>query len=288
MAYEPQRLNLWEQVLVKMMNDNTLSLDKFETHKILPAIKELMEKSHRMTGHDLIEYFKSVEPNLQKVFWAYDYIIPEKFAKPIKFDYLCWYMKHSFYKSVIRQIFRSGNKEVNDMILILMITDSCLTFDPAFFETIIHKFSMFLLQEVLFMFCPNVIPNRLITKTKSKQDKNYQDKMFQISNRNRINVDDLKEYFCSMRVEIDEIEFNKKPPYLEYIKPPGYDNMIRNIRSVSDYNQILQALYHKPGFTYDEIAKMMLITVEQTVSHGEIDPQIIESFAEFICLQMME
>ncbi len=288
MTCVPERLNLWEQVLVKMMNDNTLSLDKFQVHKIMPAIKELMTKSHCMTAGDFIQYFRSIEPELQKVFWAYDYMIPEKFAKPIKFDYLCWYMKHSFYKTVIREIFRSSNQDVNDMILILMITDSCLSFDPGFFETIIHKFSMFMLQEVLFMFCPNVIPNRLTTKINSKKDKNYHEKMAEISNRNTINIEDVKEFFCLMHIEIDQDEFNKKPPYLEYLKPSGYDYMMRHITSVSDYCQVLQALYHQPGFSYDEIAKMVLITVEQTVSHGDIDPQILQAFAEFICLQMME
>ena len=288
MACEPRLLNLWEKVVIRMINDNTLSLDQFQLHKIMPAIKELLSQSGSLTAGDLIEYFKTVEPKVQKLFWAYDYIIPEKYAPPIKFDYLCWYMKHCFYKSVIRHLYRASKKEVNDMILIIMITDSCLAFDSEFFETIVHKFSMFIIQEVLFMFCPNVIPNHITTKTKSKEDKNYHDKMLKLSNGGKITIDILIEYFCSMRIEIDEIQLNKSPNYLEYLKPPGYDFMINNIRSVSEYCQILNALYNKPGFAYDEIVKMVLISVSKTASHGYMEPGIIQAFAEFICLQMME
>ena len=288
MSVSPAPLNLWEKVVVRMINDNTLSLDQFQVHKLVPAIDKLMEEAHHMTTKDLIDYFTSIEPKIQEAFWAYDYMIPEQYARPLKFDYLCWYMKHSWYKSVIRHMFRRSEKNVNDMILILMITDSCLGFDSDFYETIVHKFSMFLIQEVLVMFCPNVIPNRLITKTKSKEDKNYHQKMLALSNKGKIDIDVLIEYFYHMKMEIDENVLKESPPKIEYIKPPGYDFMLNKVRTLSDYLEILNALYHKPGFEYDEIVKMVLISLSYTASHGYMEPDIIQAFAEYIIHQMME
>ncbi len=114
--------------------------------------------------------------------------------------------------------------------------------------------------------------------------------MLELSNRAKIDMDVLIEYYCSMRIEIDEKAFKRSPPSLEFIKPPGYDSMLYKVRlrSVSDYRQILNTLYHKPGFEYDKIVKMVLISVSITASHGYMEPEIIQTFAEFICHQMME
>ncbi len=55
MSIDLAPLNLWEKVVVRMINDNTLSLDQFQVHKMLPAIDKLMEESHHMTTKDLID-----------------------------------------------------------------------------------------------------------------------------------------------------------------------------------------------------------------------------------------
>ena len=278
-----------DRVLIKMIDDESLSLDLCRVYPIIRDLDYYMKRWHMLTNYDIMEYFKNYVPKVQDEYYAIDYYIPPKFAKSIKFHFICAYMRCWTHNQIIRDLFRTSHQEYEDVIRALLITESCYNLEKGYEDNVIHNFAVFILREVLYQFTPTDIhKNYIVSHNVEVEDNEYKCRLREMANRTEYaDRATVSEYICETKVLINKREYDLVPHKFNYQWPSDFYSMVGRLHSTTDYRFVMETLYAKNKCGYSEAVKMVVITLSQTRSHDDMDPDIVKEFANFVCDRLM-